>query len=89
MRRIQRPCTTFEYEGITQRVGTPERHLARFFYRFTFPIEVEVHEEYIIHGVEGMIGSIGGTLGIFIGASVYEFLKFCLRYLANFIQKNG
>ena len=88
MRRIQRPCTTIEYKGITQRVRTPERQLARFFYRFTFPTEVEVHEEYRIHGVEGVISSIGGTLGIFIGVSVYDFLKFCLSHLANIIQKN-
>ena len=78
MRRIQRLCTTIEYKGITQiyTFGEREKHLARFIYRFTLPAEVEVHEEYRIHGVEGVISSIGGTLGIFIGASIYDFLKF-------------
>ena len=56
----------------------------RFSYQFAFPELVTVYEEYLIYDTIGMIGSIGGTLGIFIGFSlsnVISFLINCLRRL--------
>ena len=35
---------------------------------------LEVHQEYLVYDFEGMIGSIGGTLGLFIGFSLLSTL---------------
>ena len=34
----------------------------------------EVHQEYYIYGPLEFIGTVGGTLGLFIGFSFYDFI---------------
>ena len=42
-------------------------HMYNLRYKLTNPnFELMVHEEYFIYDAIGMIGSVGGTLGIFI-----------------------
>ena len=35
---------------------------------------ITVHEEYLVYDVIGVIGSIGGSLGLFIGFSFYDLI---------------
>ena len=41
-------------------------------YWFNYEDEVEVFEEYLIYEITSVIGSIGGTLGLFIGFSFFD-----------------
>ena len=40
-----------------------------------------VHVEYFIYNTMGMIGSVGGTFGMFIGFSVTGFISSATKYL--------
>lgn len=46
-------------------------------------MELQVKEEYVIYDFVGMISSIGGNLGLFIGFSFFD--AFC--WLLDLIQK--
>ena len=43
-----------------------------FGYWFNYEDEVEVFEEYLIYEITSVIGSIGGTLGLFVGFSFFD-----------------
>ena len=36
--------------------------------------EIQVQQEYFIYGIDELIGSVGGILGLFIGFSFVDFL---------------
>ena len=40
-----------------------------------------VHVEYFIYNTMGMIGSVGGTFGLFIGFSVTGFISSAIEFL--------
>ena len=42
---------------------------------------LEVHQEYLVYDFEGMIGSIGGTLGLFIGFSLLSTLDWLIEVI--------
>ena len=51
---------------------------------YQFPSEeVMYFKEYIIYDFSGMIGSVGGSLGLFIGFSFMDFIF----YLINLVEK--
>ena len=50
-------------------------------------IEMKVYEEYIIIDAMGMIGSVGGTLGLFIGFSFSNVINVLIGYLQLFLNK--
>ena len=52
-------------------------------YQFVRPEYVEVHEEYVIYDAIGMIGSVGGTLGMFIGFSFTNIISSIINYLKH------
>ena len=90
---LSKPCTTIKYTGtssaqINDGGGINEGgRKAIFGYRFSTPPVFEVHEEYLILDPVGLISSVGGTLGICIGASIYDFLKLCLSHAVQYIVK--
>ena len=43
-----------------------------------------VHVEYFIYNTMGMIGSVGGTFGMFIGFSVTGFISSATEYLQQY-----
>jgi len=47
---------------------------------------MNVYEEYLIYDVKGMVGSIGGTLGLFIGFSFYNVIGYLQEALALIIK---
>ena len=49
--------------------------------RFARPYKVSVSKEYLIYDFIGMVGSVGGTLGMFIGFSFFEVINNCCKSL--------
>ena len=48
---------------------------------------MKVYEEYIIIDAMGMIGSVGGTLGLFIGFSFSNVINLLIGYLQVVLNK--
>ena len=44
---------------------------------------IEVHKEYLVYEMDDVIGSIGGTLGLFIGFSFLGLLKHFFETIKN------
>ena len=57
-----------------------------FGYRLSNP-KMKVEEEYFVHDFVGVLGSIGGTLGLFIGFSFLGGLSFLINHLQAFIER--
>ena len=49
--------------------------------RYARPYTVSVSREYLIYDFIGMVGSVGGTLGMFIGFSFYEIVRRIFEFL--------
>ena len=45
--------------------------------------EITVYEEYVVYTFSGILGSVGGSMGLFIGFSLIEFLLFFVRWACN------
>ena len=59
-------------------------------YWFNYEDEVEVFEEYLIYEITSVIGSIGGTLGLFIGFSFFDiFAKLINIFKDHFLNFNS
>ena len=56
-------------------------------YTYLAPALTIVHKEYLIYDTVGMIGSIGGTLGIFIGFSFSNTISNFVYYIQILIAK--
>ena len=77
-------CSILQYSGKVQfNERHDDEHNVEFKYRFANPKSVKVHEEYLIYDGIGLIGSVGGTLGIFIGFS----FTCVVTSLINFLKK--
>ena len=54
-------------------------HWSRFWLKLGGP-DIKLHEEYIVYDFSGIVGTVGGSLGLFIG---FSFLDFVLYLLDN------
>ena len=45
--------------------------------------EVKVEEEYVVYSFSGIVGTVGGSLGLFIGFSFLDCLLLGVKRLAN------
>ena len=83
-------CTqvTFDIASKYQdEVGKPgAKHNMIIAYKF-ITTKIKVEEEYLIHDFVGMLGSIGGTLGLFIGFSFLSGISYILKYVQVFIKE--
>ena len=79
-------CTIEEYNGkidykddkiITQTLN----HSLVLYVRYGRPYKMTVSREYLVYDFIGMVGSVGGTLGMFIGFSFYEVISKCCESL--------
>ena len=48
----------------------------------------QIHEEYLLYDETGVIGSLGGTLGLFIGFSFRDIIIYLLDKIRNVIINN-
>ena len=79
----KRKCITTNYEAnleLSQEDGIPTNAIGLCYW---FPSnQLEVRKQYLIYDFNGFIGFVGGTLGLFIG---FSFFDFCI-YLGTFLK---
>ena len=82
-----RTCSTIQYPVFHEMDYQEEGDYAIIQYKFSIPLVVQTNKEYIIFDAIGMIGSVGGTLGLFIGFSFSNVLTIIIEYLQLSIDK--
>ena len=82
-----KPCQSISYVGEagTEEITNERLYKRNFGYFFSPPKSVTISEEYLIYDFVGMLGSIGGTLGMFIGFSFFGTLSFLLSQIKTFL----
>ena len=80
-----KPCTKYDYSGTktfeSENVEDIYMYRKVLSYRFAYPQVLTIYQEYLIYDSIGMIGSVGGTLGMFIGFSFSNAISSILNYL--------
>ena len=82
-----RSCTISAYKGTTQDYTFDHNNTIAFNYYFAPPYMAIVHDEYLLFDLFGLISSVGGTLGIFIGFSFTAIISAFLSYSVTIINK--
>ena len=87
----QQSCTTTEFSGKLvyegKVPGLDMNHITSFSYSIKAPATMRVNEEYLIYDFVGLVGSVGGTLGMFIGFSFINVISDVLNYFKSFLEK--
>ena len=88
----KRSCSNLEYFGEFEAIVPYKSEKENWnFYQMHYYIdkayEMKVYEEYIIIDAIGLIGSVGGTLGLFIGFSFSNVINVLIGYLQLFLNK--
>ena len=80
-----KPCTKYDYSGTktfeSENVEDIYMYRKVLSYRFAYPQVLTIYQEYLIYDGIGMIGSVGGTLGMFIGFSFSNAISSILKFL--------
>ena len=84
-------CSVLEYTGFVDYIGSngivynpkPNETYFSLTIRYKPPAMVTLHEEYLIIDFYGMVGVVGGTLGLFVGFSIFD----VVTYVVTFFQK--
>ena len=76
-------CITTKYSGISHESSG---EIGEIKYKFALPLKAKVYEEYFIIDLIGLIGSVGGTLGLFIGFSVSNLIICIIEYIQYLIE---
>ena len=84
-----RSCSITQYsitnEYVKEYSGDTSAYIV---YKFASPsLMVNVFEEYILFDAIGMIGSVGGTLGLFIGFSFSNVITVVIKYVQGILIK--
>ena len=53
---------------------------------FRPPYETNVLDEYVLFDFLGLVSSVGGTLGIFIGFSIFSIVSCCFNFIFSWIE---
>ena len=77
-------CITSQYPGLSQESYDKD---AKIKYKFALPLKAKVYEEYFIIDSFGLIGSVGGTLGVFIGFSFSGLIINIIEYIKTLIER--
>ena len=70
--KCPKPCSVLKYSGkldYWEPDWTENRSNFILYIRFAPPVKATVYVEYLIYDFFGMVGTVGGALGIFIGFS--------------------
>ena len=75
-------CTTIDYFGeIMTENNDQESNELGIQYKFAFPLRASVYQEYLITDTIDLVGSVGGTLGLFIGFSFNNIITYIMGYI--------
>ena len=88
--RCKNPCSTTEFIGKVSFEGEieniPMNHRTWFSYNIKAPAMISVQKQYLIYDFEGLVGSVGGTLGMFIGFSFINIITHILAFFQNQLE---
>ena len=77
-------CSKVRYTGKVA-LETMMENITYQSWSYEFPTdEIDVHEEYLMFDAAGLVGSIGGTLGLFIGFSFRDIVEMVFEHLRDF-----
>ena len=79
-------CVTTQYSGEITSDVEDGRTYAQFEYIFALPLKAKVYEEYPITDSITLFGSLGGTLGLFIGFSISNVVYTIMDFLQSTIE---
>ena len=79
-------CVTTQYLGKIEAEYDSVLNYAVILYKFALPLKAKVYEEYLITDGITLIGSVGGTLGLFIGFSVSNVVYFIVDFFKSTIH---
>ena len=82
-------CVTYTFKSKYHTSIGPvsDSKLIEIFYWFSSD-DIQISQEYLIYNANGLIGSVGGALGLFIGFSFQELLNGFFYMLEHFITKS-
>ena len=84
----QKACSTFEYHGEHEFLSDPGLNQSKVAFDFWMVgNEVQGKRQYLIYDFNGLIGFVGGTLGLFVGFSIYSLVEKCLDILKPIAMK--
>ena len=78
-------CYIMEYTGkrtFMLETDNNTKYEKTWYYIFSSK-EVQVQEEYLLYDITGFVGSIGGTLGLFVGFSFLDSVMRIANYFSN------
>ena len=82
--KCPKPCSILEYSGKLYywelKYENPNNTMT-IYLRFQSPEVLTIYEEYLIYDFNGMLGSIGGTLGMFVGFSFSSVIEIFINLL--------
>ena len=89
--QCQLPCTHESYKGKTRKMGKSfENKIVNYnemYIRLTYTTtDTEIHDEVLIQDLSTFIGTVGGSLGLFIGFSYTGFIGNIVDYIFTFQQ---
>ena len=82
-------CSRTEYTGKrTFLVDHPDTETKRdYLWNYKFASKkYEVHQEYLLYDMTGVVGTVGGTLGLFIGFSFWTLLGLIFSWMKYLIK---
>ena len=86
-----KPCILLEYNGkidYWQEKPISCKNNFNLKIKYGAPEVVIVHEEYLITDFTGVLGSVGGTLGLFIGFSFFNIISYLIDLFHTFISNS-
>ena len=71
----KKSCKIINYKGISKPIMGYVNSRQSIWIEYSYiSNEIQVQQEYFIYGIDELIGSVGGILGLFIGFSFVDFL---------------
>ena len=87
----KKSSTTFDIHGtidVEKENKSQPSYKKLFYYTIAAPGRMKVSEEYLIYDFIGVVASIGGTLGLFIGFSFSNVISFIDKVMKDFMKQD-
>ena len=79
-------CTVFEYHGEHETSNDQGINIRTIGFDYWMgSSEIKLQTEYLVYDLNGLVGFVGGTLGLFLGFSFFEVIKIILGMLKSVI----
>ena len=87
--QCQVPCNVTEYKGEIRRMPLEREDKRTYLGIINKSNSISVMEEILIYDALTLIGTVGGSLGLFIGFSFYDFGHFVTQFLCKLCLKES